>query len=395
MVVIDSHDIGMLMINLKNIALTVLFAGVCPSITHCQISLDNATAFETDIGCRDALYDRSRNLIYASMPSNIGYPNGNSLAFIDPETLSVMKYVFIGSEPRHLKLSNDSSLIYVSLSGAYAFRRYNLNIGEASDLQPLFIPAPSLVEDLAIYPNNAEVVISSLSSTSSSKSGHLNVYNMAGQIPTNSITQSNSIAFVNPNTLITISRYRTQRLSFNGIDLVLEQFVGGLFGGSSVQIEAAAGLIYGNNGAVLDPSTLTILGTFEGADGALEPVPSLGITYFLNGNLLKVFDNSTYQELDRIELADVDSYAQELFIAGENKLGYYTSSGVLGIVEGIPVSAPCRVDLTGDGAVNYNDVLAFITAMANQNVVADFNSDGRWNFFDISIFLKAFAAGCI
>ncbi len=382
------------MISFKYNAVAI-FIMICSSVANCQVSLDNAVVTETHIeGSRDAVYDRSRNLIYASISSSIGFPNGNSLAFIDPETMSILKYVHIGSEPYKLKLSSDSSLVYVSLSGAYSFRRYNLISGEVGDLQALFEPDPSQAEDLAIYPNNSEIVIVSLNSVSSSGNGHLNVYDIEGQMPIDSIRQSNSLAFVDQTTLITYNSNRIRRLIFNGVDLIEEQSASGLFSGWSTRIEAAAGLIYSTTGAVLEPSTLTLLGTFAGANGAVEPVPSLGITYFMDSSTLKVFDNKSFEELDRIELTEPSNSPRELFAAGTNRLGYFRSNGVIGIIEGIPVPAPCRVDLTGDGDIDYFDVFAFITAMVNQDSVADFNYDGQWDFHDVSAFLQSFAVGC-
>ena len=58
------------------------------------------------------------------------------------------------------------------------------------------------------------------------------------------------------------------------------------------------------------------------------------------------------------------------------------------------LSAPCPADLNGDGALNFFDVSAFLTAYQAQSPAADFNNDGVYNFFDVSAFLTAFSAGC-
>jgi len=54
----------------------------------------------------------------------------------------------------------------------------------------------------------------------------------------------------------------------------------------------------------------------------------------------------------------------------------------------------CLADLNGDGALNFFDVSAFLTAFAAQDPAADFTNDGAWDFFDVSAFLTAFAGGC-
>ena len=54
----------------------------------------------------------------------------------------------------------------------------------------------------------------------------------------------------------------------------------------------------------------------------------------------------------------------------------------------------CSADLNGDGALNFFDVSAFLSAFAAQDPAADFTNDGAFNFFDVSAFLSAFGAGC-
>ncbi len=54
----------------------------------------------------------------------------------------------------------------------------------------------------------------------------------------------------------------------------------------------------------------------------------------------------------------------------------------------------CIADMTGDGELNFFDVSAFLSAFAAGDLVADFNTDGELNFFDVSAFLSAFGAGC-
>ncbi len=54
----------------------------------------------------------------------------------------------------------------------------------------------------------------------------------------------------------------------------------------------------------------------------------------------------------------------------------------------------CAVDFTGEGTVDFFDLLAFLTAFTNQEAAADWNNDSVFDFFDIQLYLAAFAAGC-
>ncbi|RMH10058.1 MAG: hypothetical protein D6695_12100 [Planctomycetota bacterium] len=57
-----------------------------------------------------------------------------------------------------------------------------------------------------------------------------------------------------------------------------------------------------------------------------------------------------------------------------------------------PVS--CRVDLTGDGVVDFFDVLEFLSLFDAGDPVADFTGDGVLDFFDVLAFLAEFDNGC-
>lgn len=57
-------------------------------------------------------------------------------------------------------------------------------------------------------------------------------------------------------------------------------------------------------------------------------------------------------------------------------------------------SPPCAADLTGDGALTFFDVTAFISAFNDRDSIGDFNADGLYDFFDVTAYLAAFQAGC-
>lgn len=56
--------------------------------------------------------------------------------------------------------------------------------------------------------------------------------------------------------------------------------------------------------------------------------------------------------------------------------------------------ASCIADWDFDNALTIHDVLLYLNAFNAQEPRADVNRDGIWGFFDLQIFLNAFAAGC-
>lgn len=63
----------------------------------------------------------------------------------------------------------------------------------------------------------------------------------------------------------------------------------------------------------------------------------------------------------------------------------------------ITCDSPCPADFSppgGNGTLNFDDVIAFLSAYNAGDAVADLDANGEFNFFDITVFLGAFNAGC-
>lgn len=54
----------------------------------------------------------------------------------------------------------------------------------------------------------------------------------------------------------------------------------------------------------------------------------------------------------------------------------------------------CPADLNGDGALNFFDVQMFLAAFAAHEPIGDYNKDGFFTFSDVLAFLRDFDAGC-
>jgi hypothetical protein len=83
-------------------------------------------------------------------------------------------------------------------------------------------------------------------------------------------------------------------------------------------------------------------------------------------------------------------------VAGVAMVGLWkpgTPSSVA-VAASVPGTPPCRVDFNGDGAVNVQDFLAFLSAYAGADARCDFNADGAVNVADFLAFLAGYAGGC-
>ena len=84
--------------------------------------------FTTYLGLpvNDIVWNPVDGLIYATVPSSGGQGLGNSLVGIDPNTGTIQKTIFVGSEPNRLAISTDGTQAFVGLNGAGAVRQVNI-----------------------------------------------------------------------------------------------------------------------------------------------------------------------------------------------------------------------------------------------------------------------------
>jgi hypothetical protein len=82
-------------------------------------------------------------------------------------------------------------------------------------------------------------------------------------------------------------------------------------------------------------------------------------------------------------------------IATDRKV--YTTASLAGeesLVVLVPEADDCQVDLNADGALDFFDIAAFLSAFTAMQPAADWNNDALFDFFDVAAFLDAFAEGC-
>lgn len=54
----------------------------------------------------------------------------------------------------------------------------------------------------------------------------------------------------------------------------------------------------------------------------------------------------------------------------------------------------CQADLNHDLSLDFRDVSLFISSFGAQDSMADFDGDGRYSFFDVSLYLRLYLMGC-
>jgi hypothetical protein len=323
--------------------------------------LDNASFFSTTYEVNDAVYDETRNVVWATTPSSTGFTLGNRLLMIDPADGSVLDETFVGAEPNQVEISADGSRIYMGIDGAQGMRSFDIATGALGEILALENShGPAVAEDLAVSPGFPNSIVVSRDTVGSSASGSLEVFADDQSTWDQGFEANNLISFVDENTLFSFNNSNTgfnaKLFEFDGETLTLLSERDGVV--SSFNVESEVGRdqrVYFSNGLVLDSSDLSSLGTFNtglnSIDSNVEGVPALGLTYFAGPAsfqtdvvTLNVFDNETFLLMDSIELTglEINDGRGELIIAGPNTLAIIAASPdsdarVLTFVSNIPV----------------------------------------------------------
>lgn len=150
--------------------------------------------------------------------------------------------------------------------------------------------------------------------------------------------------------------------------------------------DAAVGDRFGWSVAISD--TIAIVGAHgdNGDDGG----SNFGAVY--------VFDTETGSQIKKLAASDAaenDDFGNSVALFDTKTIvGAQGDDDATGAMYMFNKTPSCRADLTGDGVLDFYDISAFLTAIANQDPSADFNDDGSLDFSDVSAFLTAFLAGC-
>lgn len=287
-----------------NVTLTATVDGISSFPDPVNITNQPATVSTLNQPTNSMVYNSGTGHFWASVPGTDPH-YGNSIIEIDPATQKIISSIPVGSEPNALAISDDSSTLYVSLTGANAIRRVDLN-AKAAGMQ-FAVTGNSFATDpyayaLAVQPGNPNVVAATLQDHNDSGSLGPQLYNNGVPLPhALGIYEGTSIGFTSPSTL------------WSGMDFspaTLHQCTVDANGASEIQtIQATGGVLktFGNNvivntGQMYDGTSGTLLGTFSSSgDFTMDLVKgktySTGWDFTTSQFEIQVFDTSTFRTL--------------------------------------------------------------------------------------------------
>lgn len=279
----------------------------------------------------DLIYDATRGMLWASVPSSAGATLGNSVVSIDPYTGVLGGTLWVGSEPTKLSLSTDGSTLWVAFAGSPSVRKIDLT---AMVLTPVRMYFPGgwgnniYVSDLVASPGSPTTVAVA--------AGFVTIYDDAIPRPNTGTTGATHLA------------YGSLASSLYGYSNSLSIYTIGSTGITSTQTTNSGnysndlrydnGRLYLTSGEVLDGTSGILLGTFAAA-GPVAPDSGLGRAFILNPgqlygspNQVTAFDVNTFAPLGSFGVGGVDTSGynspSSLVRWGKDGLAFSTDTGV-------------------------------------------------------------------
>jgi hypothetical protein len=296
------------------------------------------------LATNDIIYDKSRQKIYASIPST-ATSKPNSITIIDPVTGNIGASLTVGSEPTRLAISDDGQFLYVGLDGEGAVRRVILSTFTA-DIKFSLGTAQvgcgvNRAFDLEVLPGTPQSVAISIAPTLCSPAFKVAIYDngvprsnttdVSTRISVLTFSQSASILYG-----YNIDSTRIVTMAIDALGVSIANTTTALIPCCPGEIEFDAGRIYVSNGQVIDPVSGTLVGTFplQMILSLVKPDSSLGRVFFVSGDLgilpltLQAFNMSTFQSTGSMPVEGMTAGGPPIGPPGVDSLIRWGTDGV-------------------------------------------------------------------
>lgn len=302
----------------------------------------------------DLAWDPYQRKIYVSVPA-LSAVNPNTITVLDPFTGELEGSRFAGSEPDRLALSDDGQFLYVGLRGASSVERLTLpdlsqELSLALGRDPTY--GAFYAGDLRVAPGSPRTLaISLFTAGSTSASGGMVIYDDAaprptqGGGPTGSYYRFDSLQWGAAASELYASSasygYDLYAFSVDESGVVLRDTYRNAFStyGVATRFDRGTGLLYAEDGRVIDPATGLLAGTYpvSGQYGRrMVPDSSLGSAFFVAGEsysgshlTLSAYDLAQYYPTRSTTISFAGGAARRLIRWGPDGLAFLTPGFVV------------------------------------------------------------------
>jgi len=308
------------------------------------------TATSIALAANGLVYNPFDFRLYASVASRQG-AEGNSIAVIDPYTGTVVKSIFVGSEPQKMALSDDGKSLWVVLDGAATVRQVDLESSTAGQQfnvgsDPFF--GVWYPRDVAVLPGTRNsVLVTRYSKSSSAYEGPIVYDNGVPRAYSSSVDIQNSVGVIVTYSPQLVFAYgggfpslATACVNANGYFVKQQTTPFGILQG---QFAFVQNVIYTGSGVAYDIASANTLGTYAG-HGPVAADASKRRVYFLSDTkaaTISAYDMDTFLPLGSETLSVGNTALGDNFVLwGRYGYAFRTGPDVIVIARSSLLAAP-------------------------------------------------------
>ena len=274
-------------------------------------TVDSSGVIHVALPAGGLVFDSLRNLLWAGVKGN-GGAVGNDLVAIDPSSGTIVKSIYVGSEPGALAISDDGQRIFAALAGAPQIVPVNLTSGSTETPRPVLYAPTAYFQDypdywfatsLADVPGQPSSVVAVRTSNpgSGSPDRSVTVYDPSGPRPQTFNKTVDLVAngdtpnalFALENTLQDSALYRLL-VGTNGVALDRQLYAISTIIGSALVYDN--GYFYAKDGTIWTSDTKNEVATLP--VGWTIPVPfpdrNIVVSVSLRFNIVEIYDLATF-----------------------------------------------------------------------------------------------------
>ncbi len=324
------------------------------------------------------VYDRVRNLIYASTPATNGLA-GNLIAAVDPVTARVVNVLPAGSQPDKLAISDDARFLYVAQEGRMGVQRFDLPSNVADMSFAFGTNDIYYAHDLQVQPGHPQTLSASLGSYNYAYPypGTVAVYDSGVPRPQSggpslhlafSAQGSQLFGFLN-------NGYGFLRMPLGPAGILTNEVFQNIYSDPG-DLRLAWGLLYSYSGQAIEPNAAVVVGSATNS-GPLAVDEALGRVFYVvrsgTNSFLTSFELGTLRPMGTQLIPDVRGTPDALIRCGADRLAFRTSSNQLFVVRSslVPtnVVSPANVAVIQKAVQDFtagSETLRFFITVTNQ-----------------------------
>ena len=317
---------------------------------------DGFAEVEINQATNDIVYDPVNHALYLSAPGS-SLTSPGSISVIRFPSASITSSIPTGNGPGALAISDDSSYLYAGLDGAASVQRFTLPSLSKDISYPL--PGdddgrPYFAYDLQVAPGAPHTTAVSLGvmGLSPSASGGVEIFDDSTMRPTvapGSAATYDSLQWGANNTILYAANSEDEGFDFytlavNAMGVSLSHDYPSVFDafGNRIHFDNVTGLIYADDGQVIDPSDASLVGIFDlsaGVDlydsGVMVPDSTLNEAFFAeDGGMIESFNLNEFTPVSSISIPNFPGSPTHIIRWGTNGLAINVLNGPVYLIGG-------------------------------------------------------------